>query len=126
LLARKRQLGPKAFAHDLCHSEFVLQDLSVTAKLVELFVELLAFRFLNCKLLLERSELDDFFGHRRNDATSTHLETVQYWSCGRSEARAGWGAIFWGGQQSDVLMRMEPSLSNRPRLISFEAIASIV
>ena len=64
LLARNRQLGPKAFAHDLCQSEFVLQDLSVPAKLMELSVQLLAFSFFHGKFLLEGCELDNFlFGH---------------------------------------------------------------
>jgi|RhiMethySRZTD1v2_1073278.scaffolds.fasta_scaffold358007_2 hypothetical protein len=64
LLARNRQLGPKAFAHDLCHSEFVLQDLNVPANLMELSVQLLALSFLGRKFLLEGCELDSFlFGH---------------------------------------------------------------
>ena len=64
MLARNRQLGPKAFVNDLCQSEFVLQDLSVPANLMELSMQLLAFSFLDRKFLLEGCELDSFlFGH---------------------------------------------------------------
>ena len=34
----RRQVGPEILAQDLCHGEFVLQYLSVTPKLMELFV----------------------------------------------------------------------------------------
>ena len=54
-----RQHRLEILAHDLCHGEFVLQDLSVTTKRVELFVWLLAFRFLGREFLLG-GEFDRF------------------------------------------------------------------
>jgi hypothetical protein len=99
LLARKRQLGPNAFAHDLCHSEFVLQDLSVSANLMELSVQLLAFSFPCREFLLQGCELESLlFGHSPNDATPGPIETVQYCSL------AGCHAFAFGRSRTDSVL----------------------